>query len=81
MWQKYFWKQGCGGKLVGLYSYKMEREEYYFEIVFDGEVLEDIIVMGSGNWNEKWQVYFRELEMVGIEKMIELDKLLWSCRK
>jgi len=77
MWQKYFWKKSNG--IVGLYSYKNENEEYYMEISFgEGDKLEDIVMLGAKSWNDKWQNYFRKLEMISITKTIELDKILWN---
>ena len=82
MWQKYFWEKVDKNGIVGLYSYKDEKEEYYIEIHFRNEdELEEIVMLGEKSWNDKWQVYFRTLEMLGILRMTSLDKILWNYYK
>ena len=80
MWQKYFWNLK-NNKTIGLYSFKNQNEEYYFEILFFNKNIHKISFLGCKKWNDKWQAYFRKLHMISITQTAELDKIIWKYFK
>ena len=74
MWQKYCWREGK--RIIGLYSKKDEKIFFEFEIA--GGKVEKLLFYSEEQWDKKWQINFREKEMLGIFEMLEIDKILWQ---
>ena len=75
MWQKYCWREE--GKIIALYNYQDNDVQYFFEFEIVGEVVEGLLFCSKGEWDRRWQKYFREKEMLGIGEMLRIDKILW----
>lgn len=80
IWHKYFWKMK-NGNINGLYSVETDIEFFHCEIIFiknDINSVNDVILMNKKTFDNKWQKYFYEEEMLGIHEMIRLDKIVWN---
>ena len=73
MWQKYCWRDS--EKIIGLYN--NHEENIFFEFKIAGRKVEKLLFYSGEQWDKKWQIYFREKDMLGIFEMLEIDKILW----